>query len=167
VTTAVRINTTVYSATHVSMNMLRGLKQIIVGCGLDPTRISNEWAVLDRGVSTWVDSGHLKELVLEVFDPSRGGQLVGRFDFTLDYNYAPGGDGELWLDSDAVAWTIKKNGSYPSRCDYHIVADNRDGAAKVEGWSSTSFRSTAGMTKHSTGTAIGGGQIGAGLSYWK
>jgi hypothetical protein len=166
VTTAVRINTTVYSSTHVSMNMLLGLKEIIEGCGLDTGRIAREWDVLDRGVSTWVGSGHLKELVLEVFDPTRGAKLVGRFDFTLDYTYGAG-DGELWLDTDAVAWTIKKNGSYPSRCDYRIVADNRDGAAEVDGWSSTTLRSTAGMTRHSTGTAISGGQTGAGLSYWK
>ncbi len=77
--TAVSVSTAVYSATHVATNMLRGLKQIVAGCGLDASKIMGEW---------------------------------------------------------------------------------------VDGWSSTTLRSTSGMREHSIGTALGGGSIGAGLS-WK
>jgi hypothetical protein len=167
VTTAVRVSSAVYSATHIATNMLRGLKQIIVGCGLDGARFGSQFKVLENGVATWVRSGHLQELVLEVWDPTDPDRLVGRFDFIIDFSYYGSGDGDLWLDPDTVAWAIRKNGAYPSQCDYRIVADTAAGAPDVEGWSSTTLRDTAGLRRHSVGTAVGGGSMGAGLSYWK
>lgn len=166
-TTAVRVSSAVYSATHVATNMLRGLKQIIAGCGLDATKFARQFTVLENGVATWVRSGHLRELVLEVWDPKNPQRLLGRFDFTIDYSYYGDGDGELWLDADTVAWAIKKNGAYPSQCDYRIVADTGPGAPDVAGWSETILRDTTGLRCHSIGTALGGGSMGAGLSYWK
>jgi hypothetical protein len=167
VSTTVRVSSAVYSATHVATNMLRGLKQIIAGCGLDATKFANQFEVLESGVSTWIRSGHLREFVLEVWDPKNPDHLVGRFDFTIDYGYYGSGDGDLWLDPDTVAWAIRKNGSYPSLCDYRVVADTAPGAADVAGWSNTMLRDTSGLRRHSVGTALGGGSMGAGLSYWK
>jgi Bacterial HORMA domain 2 len=163
---AVKVGVGVYSATHVATNMLRGLKQIVAGCGLDTTKIMGEWSVLEAGVAAWVDSRHLERLVLEVWDKKSLTSLIGRFDFTIDYSYYSG-EGELWLDPGTVAWAIKKNGSYPSGCDYRVVASTASGAPDVNGWSTTTLRSTAGMREHSIGTALGGGSMGAGLSYWK
>ena len=163
----VQVSTSVYSATHVATNVLRGLKQIVSGCGLDTTKLVGQWSILEDGVSTWVESRHLEELVLEVWDLSNPSRLVGRFDFTIDYSYYGSGDGDLWLDPDTVTWAIKKNGSYPSGCDYRIVADTAAGAPSVDGWSDTTLRSTDGLRRHSVGTSLGGGSMGAGLSYWK
>jgi hypothetical protein len=165
--TVVGVSVGVYSATHVATNMLRGLKQIIAGCGLSTSKIMGEWDVLEDGVATWVDSRHLEKVVLEVWDTKKTDKLIGRFDFTIDYSYYGSGDGELWLDPDTVAWAIRKNGSYPSSCEYRIVASTSSGAPSVDGWSSTTLRSTAGMRQHAIGTALGGGSVGAGLSYWK
>ena len=164
---AVSVSTAVYSATHVATNMLRGLKQIVAGCGLETSKIMGEWEVLEDGVSTWIESRHLKKLVLEVWDKKSPTTLIGRFDFTIDYSYYGNGDGDLWLDPDTVVWAIKKNGSYPSGCEYRVVASTSSGAPSVDGWSSTSLRSTSNMREHSIGTALGGGSMGAGLSYWK
>lgn len=165
-TTAVRVNSATYSATHVATNMLRGLKQLIAGCGLDVTKFARDFAVLEKGVATWVRSGHLRELVLEVWEPKSPTHLVGRFDFTIDYSYG-GGDGDLWLDPDTVAWVIKKNGAYPSLCDYRVVADTAPGAPRVDGWRDTTMLDTGALRRHSVGTALGGGSTGASLSYWK
>ena len=60
----VSVSTSVYSATHVATNMLRGLKQIIAGCGLDTSKLVGHWSVLEDGIETWVSSRHLEELVL-------------------------------------------------------------------------------------------------------
>jgi len=163
---SVSVSTAVYAATHVATNMLRGLKQIVAGCGLDASKLVGQWSVLEAGVAAWVNSRHLEELVLEVWDTRSPNRLIGRFDFTIDYSYY-GGDGDLWLDPDTVAWAIRKNGSYPSGCDYRIVADTAAGAPHVDGWSQTTLRSTDGLRRHSVGTALGGGSMGAGLSYWK
>jgi hypothetical protein len=163
----VSVSTAVYSATHVATNMLRGLKQIVGGCGLDTSKLVGEWSELEAGIAAWISSGHLTELVLEVWDRKNPSRLIGRFDFTIDYGYYGSGDGDLWLDPDTVAWAIRKNGSYPSAGDYRIVAVTAHGAPHVNGWSETTLRSTDGLRRHSVGTALGGGSMGAGLSYWK
>jgi Bacterial HORMA domain 2 len=167
-TTSVRVNTYAYATTHVASNMLRSMKQIIRESGLSITRIQSQWAVLEDGVATWLNSGHLERLVLEVFDTGKpaGADLIGRFDFTIDYTYYGDGDGDLWLDPETVSYAVRKNGSYPALCEYRLIADTAPGYPAVDGWSTTTFRSTAGFTRHSVGTAIGGGSIGAGLSYY-
>lgn len=164
----VRVNTHAYATTHVATSMLRGVKQIIRESGLRIDIIQNQWNVLENGLATWLNSRHLKALVLEVYDPTKpagADDRVGRFDFTIDYTYGDG-NGELWLDPDTVSYTVRKNGSYPATCSYRLVADTVPGYPPVEGWSDTTFRSTAGFTRHTVGTAIGGGSLGAGLSYY-
>ena len=44
----VTVSTSVYSATHVATNMLRGLKQIVAGCGLDTSKLVAQWSVSRR-----------------------------------------------------------------------------------------------------------------------
>ena len=166
--TAVQVNTAVYATTYVSAKILRGMRSIIKGCGLDPARMLTDWTTLESGVTAWLASGHLRALTLEVFDPrrKRGEDLVGRFDFTIDYGYYPDGDGELWVDPGTVAFAIRKNGAIPTGCDYRIVADTAAGHAEVSGWSTTTYRSTAGFSRHSIGAATGGGDLGALLAYY-
>jgi hypothetical protein len=167
VSTAVRVNTTTYAVTHVATNMLRGVRDIIKGSGLDPGQILESWAVLEDGIETWLRSGHLQAVTLEAYDPGKhGDSLVGRFDFILDYGYYGDGDGDLWLDPDTVAHAIRKNGSFPSSCAYRIVADTAPGRPDVAGWAETAYRSTAGFTRHVVGTAMGGGSLGASLAYY-
>jgi hypothetical protein len=169
VTSAVRVNVHAYATTHVATNMLRGMKQIIRESGLSINRVQSQWAVLEDGVATWLGSQHLKSLVLEVYDPHlpADADLVGRFDFTIDYTYYGDGDGDLWLDPDTVSYTVRKNGSCPARCEYRLIADTSPGYPAVHGWSTTTFRSTADFTRHCVGTAIGGGSLGANLSYYR
>lgn len=139
----------------VSTGLIRSLRQIIKESGLNPAKMTNQWPTLENGVEVWLASRHLRSLVLEIHDPSRrhGDDLVGRFDFTINYGYYPDADGELWLDPDTVYYTVRKAGAFPSLCDYRIVADNEPGRPDVAGWSTTSLRSTAGFTRHEVGTA--------------
>jgi len=167
VKTAVHVNTATYAAIHVATNMLGNIRSIIKGSGLDPGRIGQDWAIIEDGIATWLGSRHLKAVTLEVYDPrKRGDDLVGRFDFTIDYGYYPDGDGDLWLDPETIAYTIRKHGAFPASCDYQIIADTMPGRPDVRGWTTTTYRSTAGFTRHVVGTAIGGGSLGAALSYY-
>ncbi|MBN1171297.1 MAG: hypothetical protein JXA67_03905 [Micromonosporaceae bacterium] len=166
--TRVQVNVHVYATTHVATNILKSVRQIVRESGLNPDKIRSLWSVLETGIATWLGSGHLKGLVLEVYDPAKpsGTDLVGRFDFTIDYTYYGSGDGDLWLDPDTVSYAVRKNGSYPANCEYRLIADTATGYPSVAGWSTTTFRSTTGFTRHSVGTTIGGGSLGAGLSYY-
>ena len=167
--TSVQVSTFTHSTTFVANNLLRSIKQLIVGSGLAADKLAGDWALLERGIATWLMSGHLNTLTLEVYTAgsSTSTGLVGRFDFDIDYGYFPGGDGDLWLDSDAVAFAIKKAGTYPSLCQYRVLAACADGRPSVTGWSDTTYRSAAGFIQQSMGTAIAGGSLGAGLSTYR
>ncbi len=164
--TTVRVNTTTYTTTYVAGNLLRSLKQLITGCGLDPHRlVGADYTTLELGIKTWLDSRHLEAVTLEVFKPGTGA-LVGRFDFGIDYGYGAADDGGFWLDSDSVAFAIRKSGVSAADCDYRILADNKPGRPDVAGWSTTSYRFTDGFTCHAVGTAIGAGSVGVGITYY-
>lgn len=167
--TTVSVNTSTYSTTYVAANLLRGIKQIVRLSGLDATGLTSDWDVLENGCATWLRTGHLQALVLEVYDPAlpAGSDLVGRFDFTIDYSYYTDGDGELWMDPDTIAYTVRKNGSYPAACRYRVVADTSPNRPDVDGWRRTTFRSTTGLTRQVAGTAVGGGNLGASLAYYR
>ena len=123
--------------------------------------------MLEDGIATWLGIGHLKAVTLEVYDPGkRGDDLVGRFDFTIDYGYYPGGDGDLWLDPDTVAYTIARTAPISAAASTGSSSTAPPATPRFAGWATTTYRSTAGFTRHAVGTAIGGGSIGAGLAYY-
>ncbi|WNV74350.1 HORMA domain containing protein [Geodermatophilus sp. DSM 44513] len=166
--TRVSVSTYTHATTFVANNLLRSIKRLVTGAGLPADNLIGNWEVMERGVATWLGTGHLSALVLEIYTAGsavpRG--LVARFDFTIDYGYSPDGDGDLWLDSDAVAFALKKAGVSAVRCNYRVVADAAFGYPAVDGWSDTTLRSTTGFTRHSLGTSITGGALGADLSYY-
>lgn len=167
--TAVYVGSSTHTTTYVATNLLRSLRTLIRSAGLDPAKFMSTWSLWEDGVAHWLGQRGLEQLVLEVFDPSAptDSDFRGRFDFTLSYTYS--GDGELWVDPDLIAFAIKKNGSYPSTCRYKLMAVTAMGATDppTGSWTSTSFRSTAGFTKHNAGTSVAGGSTSASLTYYR
>ena len=164
--TTVQVNVHTYATTHVATNLIRSLKQLVIGCGLNAAKLVRDWQTLEQGVATWLRTRHLKGLILEIYNPSTN-KLVKRFDFDIDYTYHPNGDGDLWIDPDTVDYAIRKAGSVPSSCFYDIFADTAAGRPDVPGWTTGTFRSTSHLQRRSVGAATGGGDLGASLNYWK
>lgn len=163
---AVQVNVTTYTTTHVATNLVRSLKQLVIACGLNASKLIGEWQTLENGVATWLASRHLQELTLEIYATSSG-VLATRFDFTIDYTYHPSGTGDLWIDPDTVNYAVRKTGAMPANCNYDIIASTAPGRPDVAGWTNGTMRSTAHMQRRSVGATVGGGDIGATLSYWK
>ena len=157
------VNTYAFTVTHVTNKLLLSLKEIIRETGLDVAKMTKQWSVLELGVSTWIDSKHLETVTLEIFD-SKKDDLVGRWDIEIVYGYV--GDGSLWVDTDAIKYSIRKAGLVPAGCDYRIVVCGRPNAPAVDGWSNCTLRSTDGFYRYSIGTTIGGSGLGAGVAYW-
>jgi hypothetical protein len=160
--TLVFVNTYTHSVTFVTDKMLTSLKRIIVWTGLDPAKLTRDWEVLERGVRTWLDSKHLERLMLEVH---RGGALLNRWDFDIEYSYT--GDGSMWVDPDAIRYAIKKCGFDPAGCDYTIWVTTKPGSPRVAGWGSGTLLSTNGFVRHSIGTTIGADSLGSRTAYWR
>ena len=55
-------------------------EEIIRESGLNPAKMTREWALLERGVSTWIRSKDLEKIVLEIYNrakvPSSGGGIL-------------------------------------------------------------------------------------------
>jgi hypothetical protein len=164
--TFVAVNTYTHSVTYVTDNILRSLQDIVRLSGLNPAQLSGEWTVLERGISTWMNSKHLETVVLEVYNPSTDA-LIGRWDIDISYEWNGDGNGRFWVDTEQIKFAIKKAGVWPGDSKYTIICRTKSGRANVHGWSTTSFRSTAGMVKQSLGTTIEHSGLGAGASYYR
>ncbi|SRR6266566_6588088 len=155
-----------HSVTYVTDNVLRSLKEIIRQSGLDPRKITDQWAVLHRGIKTWMESGHLERIVLEVYGPAAPNDALGRWDVEISYAYSDS-DGLFWTDTDAIRYAILKAGVYPKDALYDIKVTTKLGRPAVDGWVSTTLRSTSGMIEQRIGTAIEARGLSGGLSYYR
>jgi hypothetical protein len=162
--TFVVVNTYTHSVTYVTDKMLMSLKEIIRCSGLSPEKLTSDWKVLHRGISTWLNSRDLDMVHLEVFNPSTDA-LIGRWDF--DIYYGSSGDGGMWVNTDDIRYHIRKAGQWPSTCDYRIVLTTKPGCPDVDGWSKTTLRSTDGFVRQSLGTTIDGNGLRTGTAYWR
>lgn len=163
--TFVAVNTYTHSVTYVTDNILRSLQDIVKLSGLNPSKISEDWETLERGIRTWIDSKHLETIVLEVYNPATNA-LIDRWDIDIAYDWR-GDNGRFWVDTEQIKTAIKKTGVWPIDAKYRVVCSNKDGSADVAGWSSTTLRSTSGMIKQSLGTTIEHSGLGAGASYYR
>ena len=163
--TSVAVNTYAYSVTYVADNILKSMKDIIRLSGLDPTNLVESWASKMLAIQTWLHSGHLETVVLEIFDP-RTGALVGRWD--IDVIFTTGlGDGGFWTDTEQIKYHVRKAGLGPGEAKYRLLLQNKPGYTPVVGWGPTQYRSTKGFVRHSLGSTIEHYGLGASAAYWR
>ncbi len=161
--TSVAVHSYTHSVVYVADNILKSIKDIIRDSGLDPAAFVGDWEINLRGISTWLATGDLRKVVLEIFDPATDA-LILRWDLDIVYAWS-GGDGSFWTDTDQLKYAIRKAGLVPSQARYRFLLDNKPGRPDVAGWSSTSFRSTDGMIRQSLGSTIEHNGLGASTSY--
>jgi hypothetical protein len=152
------------SVTYVADNILRSFKDIIRLSGLDPTNLVESWDNKMLALKTWLQSGHLESVVLEVFDPTSNG-LVGRWD--IDVVYGASGDGKFWTDTEQIKYHIRKAGLLPSQARYRLLMQNKKGRPDVDGWGPTEYRSTEGFARHSLGSTIEHNGLAGSAAYWR
>lgn len=163
--TRVAVNTYTHSVTYVADNILKSLKDIIRLSGLDPTNLVDRWSSTMLALKTWLHSGHLETVVLEIFNP-RTNVLVGRWD--IDVTYTTGlGDGGFWTDTEQIKYHVRKAGLAPRDAKYRLVLQNEPGRPDVDGWGPTQYRSTDGFVRHSLGSTIEHHGLGANAAYWR
>ena len=83
------VYTHTYSRTHsivfLSDNLRNTLREVIRENGLSPDKLMQDWETIERGIRTWLQSGHLNEVVVEFCRP---GALVAsaRWEFPIGYS---------------------------------------------------------------------------------
>jgi hypothetical protein len=160
--TSVAVNTYTHSITYVADNILKSFKDIIRLSGLDPAKFANDWDSNMRAIKTWLGTGDLEKVVLEVFHPGTGALIV-RWDIDIVYGWSA--DGSFWTDTEQLKYHILKAGLAPSDAAYDIVLKNKPGRPDVAGWGPGSFRSTDGFVRHSLGSTIEHYGLGGSAAY--
>lgn len=150
--------------THFSDKMLMLLGNIIRDSGLSMSTFSSERSTLERGLKTWLQSGHLRKVTLEIFKPNTR-ELIRRWD--LEWDKCEAAEIGFWVDVADIKYHLKKSGYLSTDCPYRFVVDNRPGRPDVDGFSSTEFSDTTGLKQYSLGATITGGGYGSQTSYWK
>ncbi len=164
--TSVTVNTYTHSVTYVADNILKSLKDIILHSGLNPGEFVGNWATNMAGIQAWLASGHLRTVTLEIFNPKTDALII-RWDIDIIHSWSANGDGGFWTDTEQLKYAIQKAGIAPSEARYRLLVDNAAGRPDVTGWSSTSYRSTAGMVRQSLGTTVEHYGLGANTSYYR
>lgn len=162
---AVAVFSYTQSVVYVADNILKSLKDIIRLSGLDPTKLVNDWALLLRGLSAWIESRHLESVTLEIFDPKTDG-LLFRWDIEVVYTWDVSA-GTFWTDTEQLKWAIKKAGLVPAQADYRVSVHNKPGRPNVSGWSNCALRSTDGMVRQCLGTTVEHNGLSANTTYWR
>jgi len=163
--TFVTTNTYAHSVIYVTGSILRCLQDIVRESGLDPGKLAEDWVVLEKGLSTWLASQHLKTVRLEVFNPKTD-ELVGGWELAIVYSWTEGA-GSFWVDTDQIRSAILKQGLWPSSCAYGVIVSTKPGRPDVAGWGTGTFRSTAGFVRQSLGTTMDASGLSTTASYFR
>lgn len=162
---AVSVYSYTHSVTYVTDNILKSLKDVIRLSGLNPAKLATEWDSIHLAIKTWIDSGHLEKVKLEIFDPATD-KLALRWDLDIVYQWS-GGDGSFYTDTEQLKYAIKKAGVAPEKADYEVHLQNKPGRPDVTGWGPATARSTTGMVRQSLGSTIEHSGLGASAAYWR
>ncbi|MGE4593360.1 HORMA domain containing protein [Alcaligenes sp.] len=154
-----------HSVTYVTDNILKSLKDIILFSGLDPEHFVDSWASNTRAIKTWLGTGDLRRVVLEIYDPFTD-KLIIRWDIDIVYGWSEG-DGSFWTDTEQLKYAIKKAGLLPWQAKYKVMLDTRPGRPDVEGWGNGSYRSTEDMVKQSLGSTVEHSGLAGQAGYWR
>jgi len=163
--TRVAVNTYTHSVTYVADNILKSFKDIIRLSGLDPSNLVNSWDSNMRALKTWLGTGDLEAVVLEIFNPANDA-LITRWDVEVVYDWSSG-DGSFWTDTDQLKYHIRKAGIAPANARYEIRLKTKPNRPDVEGWVKGRFRSTDGMVRQSLGSTIKHSGLGGNAAYWR
>jgi hypothetical protein len=145
-----------HSFVFLSDNMRNVLREVIRENKISPEKLMQDWETIERGIRTWLDSGHLNNIVVEFFKPGSS-EADARWDFPIRLA-GSGVVDDMWLD---------KTKRPSSDCTYRILLCTDDGAPEVSGFTRCSFLSTGQMTARQAGTVIATGHVTASATYWR
>lgn len=161
--------TITYTHTHsivfLSDNLRNILREVIRENGLSPDNLMQDWAILEQGIRTWLQSGHLTDVVVEFYKPGTT-VIAARWDFPVQYS-GSGVEDDMWRDGNYLRQLIAKAKRPTTDCVYRIILCTRIGAPPVAGFADCTFLSTSTLSPRQAGTVIATAQLMASATYWK
>jgi Bacterial HORMA domain 2 len=164
-TVAVRSYSRTHTSVYVSDKLRNFVKLLVRYYGLNPQQVVDEWSDwIDRAVRTWLESGHLRAVVIEFYQPGSA-VACARWDFPIQYD--GNGVDEMWIDRQFFEDSFAKARAPPAGCCYRIVLVTDPNRPDVPGVGPTTFRSVNGMLARVSGTVIATPDIMASARYYR
>ena len=116
--TATVTTTFTHVTTYFADKMLMLVGNIIRDSGLSMSHFASSRSTLEQGLKTWLQSGHLLKVTLEIFKPSTT-TLIRRWD--LDWNKCDAAESGFWVDIADIKYHMAKAGVVPSSCGYKFI----------------------------------------------
>jgi hypothetical protein len=164
-TTYTQTYTRTHSIVFLSDNMRNTLREVIRENGLDPSKLMQDWEVIENGIQTWLQSGHLNNIIVEFFKPGAMAASA-RWEFPIGYD-GSGVDDDMWLDKAYLRQLIAKSACPTSDCTYRIILETSPGSPTVNGFTACTLLSTGQLVSRQAGTVIATGHMTAGATYWR
>src|SRR4051812_45453634 len=111
--TATATTTFTHVTNYFADKMLMLLGNIIRDSGLSMTQFTSVRSVLEQGIKTWLQSGHLRKVTLEIFKPGST-TLVRRWD--LDWDKCDAAESGFWVDIADIKYHLAKAGVVTTHC---------------------------------------------------
>jgi hypothetical protein len=160
-----RAFTQTHSIVFLSDNLRNTLREVIRENGLSPDKLMQDWETIERGIHTWLRSGHLNNIVVEFYRPGAS-VASARWEFPIGYA-GSGVDDDMWLDKAYLRQLIAKSARPATDCTYRVLLCTNPGEPKVDGLSHCNFLSTGQLAARQAGTVIATGHMTAGATYWR
>lgn len=160
-----RAFTQAHSIVFLSDNLRNTLREVIRENGISPDKLVQDWGTIQKGIQTWLRSGHLNNIVVEFFKPGASASSA-RWEFPIGYA-GSGVDDDMWLDKNYLRQLIAKSARPSTDCTYRIILCTGAGALYVRGFSDCSFLSTGNLAARQAGTVIATGHMTAAVMYWR
>jgi hypothetical protein len=160
-----RTFTQTHSIVFLSDNLRNTLREVIRENGISPEKLMQDWGTIERGMKTWLQSGHLNNIVVEFFKPLASVSSA-RWEFPIGYA-GSGVHDDMWLDKNYLRQLIAKSARPSTDCTYRILLCTNAGRPYVEGFSDCSFLSTGSLAARQAGTVIATGHMTAAVTYWR
>jgi Bacterial HORMA domain 2 len=157
--------TQTHSIVFLSDNLRNTLREVIRENEISPNKLMQDWETIERGIQTWLQSGHLNNIVVEFFKPGAW-MSSARWEFPIGYAGSSVHD-DMWLDKNYLRQLIAKSARPSTDCTYRIILCTNTGRPNVEGFSDCSFLSTGTLAARQAGTVIATGHMTAAVTYWR
>lgn len=154
-----------HTAAFVSDKMRNLLKVLVRHHGLNPEKLVDAWSDwVDRAARTWLESGHLRTIIIEFFWPGTD-YAAARWDFPIRYD--GNGVDEMWVDRLIFEDSFAKAAAPPAGCSYRILLQVWPGAPSVHGVGDAVLRSVGGLVAREIGTVVATPDIMASARYYR
>lgn len=154
------------TATYVAQKIVGAMQLILTELGLGSASFRYDWRGPERAMAFWMDERTLISADVEVYDVSTD-RMVTLFAFPISYYDSTATDATFRSDLEMARNAARKALPYVGAgIAFRFLIYARPNHTPLPGWTTTTARSTDGMTKYAVGEGARGPYGAAAIEFW-